>query len=73
MSEFKSVNGVRALLTVDQTAEVLQVSRASLYRLFASGALRYVQVGAHRRVSAAEIERFIAANTQGQVAEVPPD
>jgi len=72
MSEFKSVNGFRALLTVHQTAEVLQVSRASLYRLFSSGALRYVQVGAHRRVSAAEIERFIAENTRHGV-EGPPD
>ncbi|MEN4449980.1 helix-turn-helix domain-containing protein [Mycobacterium sp. SM3041] len=62
----------RPLLTVDQTAEMLQVSRATVYRLFSSGALRYVQVGAHRRVSAAEIDRFITENTR-HVVEVPPD
>ena len=52
------------LLTVNGTARALNVSRATAYRLMASGALRYVQVGAHRRVSAAEIERFIAVNTE---------
>lgn len=51
---------VPQLLTVSQAMSVLQVSRATLYRLFAAGELRWVQIGAHRRVSVAEVHRFIA-------------
>lgn len=53
-----------ALLTVPEAAAVLRISRTSLYRLFTSGELRWVQIGAHRRVTAAEIDRFITAHTE---------
>jgi excisionase family DNA binding protein len=51
---------VTPLLTVSQAMGVLQVSRATVYRLFEAGELRWVQIGARRRITAAEIERFIA-------------
>ena len=51
------------LLTVAEASKELRVSRAGLYRLFRSGRLRWVQVGAHRRVSTAEVERFISEQT----------
>jgi excisionase family DNA binding protein len=61
------MSGQRAttrLLTVSEAMATLSVSRTTIYGLFKSGALRWVQVGAHRRVSSREIERFITANTK---------
>lgn len=52
------------LLTVPEAAERLRVSRSSVYRLFDAGELRWVRVSASRRVSAAEINRFIAEHTE---------
>jgi excisionase family DNA binding protein len=47
-----------------EAAEALRISRSSVYRLFDSGQLGWVQIGASRRVTPAEIERFIAAHTE---------
>jgi excisionase family DNA binding protein len=52
------------LLKVSEAAAVLRISRSSLYRLFESGELAWVQIGASRRVTSAEIHRFIAAHTE---------
>jgi excisionase family DNA binding protein len=54
----------RRLLTIVEAAEVLNVSRSSIYRLFDAGQLAWVQIGGCRRVTSAEIERFIAAHTE---------
>lgn len=53
-----------ALLTVPETAKTLRTCRATVYNLMERGQLRWVQVAGKRRISAAEIERFIAANTE---------
>ncbi|MDT5201068.1 MAG: hypothetical protein QOF88_4425 [Mycobacterium sp.] len=52
------------LLTVQETAAELRVSRPTVYRLFAAGELAWVQIGARCRVTAAEIDRFIAAHSR---------
>lgn len=52
------------LLTIQETAAELKSSRATIYRLFAAGELRWVQIGARRRVTAAEIDRFLAEHTE---------
>jgi excisionase family DNA binding protein len=52
------------LLTISEAAAALWISRSSIYRLFDSGELAWVQIGASRRVTSAEIHRFIAAHTQ---------
>jgi len=52
------------LLTIPEAAACLSVSRSSIYRLFDAGELRWVRVCASRRVSTAEIDRFIAEHTQ---------
>jgi excisionase family DNA binding protein len=52
------------LLKVPEAAAALRISRSSLYRLFESGELAWVQIGASRRVTSAEIHRFIAAHTE---------
>jgi excisionase family DNA binding protein len=59
----KPING-SLLLTVSETAAALRISRSSIYRLFESGELAWVQIGASRRVTSAEIHRFIAAHTE---------
>lgn len=54
----------RRLLTIPEVAAALQISRSSIYRLFDAGALAWVQIGAARRVSSIEIDRFISAHTE---------
>jgi excisionase family DNA binding protein len=51
------------LLTVSEATAALRISRSSMYRLFDAGELAWVQIGAARRVTSAEIHRFIAAHT----------
>lgn len=55
---------VTGLLMVADVAAVLKVSRSSVYKLFEAGRLGWVQVGAHRRVSASELQRFILDNSE---------
>lgn len=57
------ING-SLLLKLSEAAAALRISRSSLYRLFESGELAWVQIGSSRRVTSAEIHRFIAAHTE---------
>jgi excisionase family DNA binding protein len=59
----RPING-SLLLKVSEAAAALRISRSSLYRLFESGELAWVQIGASRRVTSAEIHHFIAAHTE---------
>jgi excisionase family DNA binding protein len=59
----KPING-SLLLTVSEAAATLRISRSSIYRLFEAGELAWVQIGASRRLTSAEIHRFIAAHTE---------
>ena len=59
----RPING-RLLLKVSEAAAALRISRSSIYRLFEAGELAWVQIGASRRVTSAEIHRFIAAHTE---------
>ncbi|MGU3650610.1 helix-turn-helix domain-containing protein [Mycolicibacterium sp. A43C] len=54
----------RHLLTVAEAAIALKIGKTKLYELFAAGELAWVQIGAHRRVAEAEIDRFIADHTE---------
>ncbi|MGB8794100.1 MAG: helix-turn-helix domain-containing protein [Mycobacterium sp.] len=47
-----------------EAADALRISRSSVYRLFDAGQLAWVQIGASRRVTSSEIDRFIAAHTE---------
>jgi excisionase family DNA binding protein len=52
------------LLTIPEAAARLRISRSTIYRLFDAGELRWVRVCASRRVSTAEINRFISEHTE---------
>jgi excisionase family DNA binding protein len=52
------------LLTVNGVAAELKIGRSTVYEIFERGELAWVQIGARRRVTRAEIERYIADNTR---------
>jgi excisionase family DNA binding protein len=52
------------LLTVQEAAAALRTSRSSIYRLFDAGELCWARVCGKRRITGAEIDRFIAAHTE---------
>lgn len=50
----------KALLTVGDATQVLQLSRAELYEQMRAGRLRFVKIGRARRIPAAAITEFVA-------------
>lgn len=52
------------LLTILEAAAALGISRSSIYRLFGAGELCWVRVCGRRRVTTAEINRFIDPHTE---------
>ena len=50
----------KLLFTLSEAAEVLGVSKSSMYVMMAAGELQYLLVGARRRITAAAIDEFIA-------------
>jgi excisionase family DNA binding protein len=51
----------QGLLTVEQTAELLQISRDRVYALIRSGKLRSIKIGKLRRISREWIAEFIGS------------
>ena len=49
----------RLAWSVDETAELLGISRRSLYELLRSGELRSVKIGSRRLIRNADLERFV--------------
>ncbi|MGP9724762.1 helix-turn-helix domain-containing protein [Corynebacterium sp. AOP40-9SA-29] len=73
-----------ALLSTQQAAELLGVSRMTVVRLIDRGELTVAGGGVHRRVSAAELERYrrasaghrraaLVALAQDVTEDTPPD
>jgi excisionase family DNA binding protein len=52
------------LLTVNEAAETLRLSRATVYRLFRERKLRSVRIGYRRLIRVSELERIIKAGEQ---------
>lgn len=62
------------LYTVDDVAERLQLSRATVYKHIESGKLQTLRVGQRRRVSPAQLARFIEdLESEGGAAPVWPN
>lgn len=52
------------LMTLDQTAEALSLSRSSIQRLIKSGMLPSVKVGGSRRIPTTAVSEYVADLTQ---------
>lgn len=50
----------RALLRIDEAADVLGLSRSKVYQLAASGLIPSIKIGRSRRIPAAGLQRWIA-------------
>ena len=51
--------GERLLYRISEAADILGVSRSTLYRLIASGELATIRVGTAPRIPAKVLERFV--------------
>ena len=51
------------LLTLDEAAQWLRVGKTTIYKLMNAGRLQFIQILGLRRISLAEIERFIGQHT----------
>jgi excisionase family DNA binding protein len=56
-------HGRPGLLTVNEVAEELAISRTKVFDLLARGEIRGLKIGRARRVSRSELERFITDAT----------
>lgn len=52
------------LLTVEEAAERLRLSRGFLYQLIRRGEIPTVKIGKARRIRPADLERFITAHVE---------
>lgn len=60
--------GDRLLLRVEESAAVLNISRARLFELIGSGQIRSLKLGRSRRIPRAELERWVEAQLELQSA-----
>lgn len=58
----------RKLYSPNSAARALDLSRSKVYDLMKSGALRYVQIGADRRIPASEIARIASEGSTAKAA-----
>lgn len=49
----------KLLLTPEEAAKTLSISRSKLYELLARGALESVRIGASRRITTRALEEFV--------------
>ena len=54
----------RLLLTVDETAEALALSRSTIYRLLKSGDLVATRIGTAVRIPESSVQHFVDARTR---------
>ncbi len=55
--------------TIDQVAELFAVTRAAVYKWMKAGQLKYVLVGAHRRIPQSALSAFIKEGKPEEVEE----
>lgn len=59
---------IRHLYSPNNAARALDISRSKIYDLMKTGALRFVKIGAGRRIPSEEIQRMAAEGESPQVA-----
>lgn len=59
------------LLTADEVAGYLRISRAMAYKLIAQGHLRHIKIARCIRVAAADVALFIQSHTSEGTVHVP--
>lgn len=57
------------LLTLDQVAGLLGVSRSTVYRILAEGQLESVRVGGRQRVRSDELNRYLSDSLSPETAK----
>jgi excisionase family DNA binding protein len=68
-SQNGTADGGSVLLTIEETADELRLSRRQVERLAAAGRLRTVVIGSARRVRRTDLEDFVASlDTSAKVA-----
>lgn len=63
------------LLTIDEVAAQIGLSRRMVYLLIAKGALAYVQIGARKRIEPSAVDELIRSNRKREAApqtDTPP-
>ncbi len=60
---------MKALLTTDEAADALALSRTMVFNLIRAGELRSVRIGRARRVPVDAISEFVAERLEAQAAE----
>jgi excisionase family DNA binding protein len=58
------------VVTIDDAAIMLNVSRATVYRLMDSGKLRFGFIGQQRRIPVAEVHAFLKSSMEAAAREV---
>lgn len=59
LSEAKAIKHGDRLLTIDEAAKALSVSKMTLYRWHQAGILRKVEIGGKRRYRRTDVERLV--------------
>jgi excisionase family DNA binding protein len=68
MNDIATVPNGRPFLTVQETADLLHVSRWKVYDLMRSGELPSFKPGRHRLITAAGIDQFVSRQLEDEAA-----
>lgn len=61
----------RLAFSIDDACNALSLSRPTLYRLMAAGAIPYRQCGGRRLILAADLQRWLDSLPEGSQADQP--
>ena len=67
MNKVMQSDALEELLTLDEVAEHLRVSRRSIHRLIAGGELHKVKVGGASRIFRSEVAKYLAGLRGGRM------